>query len=256
MAKEETRFAGQCGCFIKYNNTGRGRKGWDRNTLSSAFQYPTYPHTSVPHTLAPFLSKACPLCIHQGPEAPACIPSNPPFPPWTQVLAPTPRCVCNVVIRAGPRLLPTLKFWQIWGGVGADLWENRGLLVCSERKLRGQPDLEMGWYRASSMPLPDPLNPMWCVQSNADSQANSPASHYPNCWDPLRVRIPLPARPLDTGHSENTNSQRWYRWGKGEELGETLDFKVSTYNISHMKPKLHLKIHQKGTKLKQIIIPA
>lgn len=56
---------------------------------------------------------------------------------------PAPRCVCNVAIKAGPGLLPTLKFWQIWGGVGEGLWENRGLLVFSEWEL-DQADLELG----------------------------------------------------------------------------------------------------------------
>lgn len=76
---------------------------------------------------------------------------------------------------------------------------------------------------------PTPLT--LCDAADAESQVDSPATHYSNRWDPLPVSVPLPslpqpAQPLDTAYSGNTNSLRQFRWGKGKELGErhqTLD---------------------------------
>ena len=76
---------------------------------------------------------------------------------------------------------------------------------------------------------PTPLT--LCDAADAEFQVASPATRYPNHWDPLPVGTPLPtlpqpAQPLDTGPSGNTNSLRQFRWGKGRQLGErhsTLD---------------------------------
>lgn len=113
------------------------RKGQD--VPNSASQYPTPQHL--------FSSKILgfsPTCSprSQGPGVHPFKSHIPFLNPRVWLLA--PRCVCNVAIRAGPCLLPTLKFWQIWGGVGAGLWENRGLLVVSEEGLEDQLGLEMG----------------------------------------------------------------------------------------------------------------
>lgn len=140
MVKEETRPAGQCGCFLGCdNNIGRGT-GKEGTGMSQILP----PNTQNP---APFLFQSLgfsPRCSprSQGPSVHTFKPCIPSLNPGGWLLA--PRCVSNVAIRAGPCLLPTLKFWQIWGGVGAGLWENRGLLVFSERKLEHQLDLEMG----------------------------------------------------------------------------------------------------------------
>lgn len=112
----------------------------------------------VPHTPAPCLSKESGRFTEAftRPQGPSVHAFKPPIPRNPEGRLPAPRCVCNVAIRVGPHLLPTLKFWQIWGGVGAGLRKNRGSLGFSEREWGDQADLEMGWCRARLGDCPTP----------------------------------------------------------------------------------------------------
>lgn len=135
VAKEETRPAGQCGFFLGCDdNVGGGRKkGWGRVPELYFLLPPTL--SPFPRPQLPFSSGILgflPTCSLRPLEGSMSIPSK--SPANTQKAGSSPMCVCDVAIRAGLHLLPTLKFWQIRGGVGAGLCENRGLLVFPQRK--------------------------------------------------------------------------------------------------------------------------